>query len=140
MEKVINFTDTEFVKDTLNSDPKMVFNNKNTRQYESFKFDLFGDIITVRFFDNVYSKDDPDMWIFGNCNFADQLINLSTKSISGNPLSRNQIKQTFIHECIHIILESGQYFEESYNEGLVEWIAKCVNIMFFTNTELAKHF
>lgn len=140
MEKVINFTDTEFVKDTLNPDPKIVFNNKNTRQYESFKFDLFGDIITVRFFDNVYSKDDPDMWIFGNCNFADQLINLSTKSISGNPLSRNQIKQTFIHECIHIILESGQYFEESYNEGLVEWIAKCVNIMFFTNTELAKHF
>lgn len=140
MEKVINFTDTEFVKDTLNPDPKIVFNNKNTSQYESFKFDLFGDIITVRFFDNVYSKDDPDMWIFGNCNFADQLINLSTKSISGNPLSRNQIKQTFIHECIHIILESGQYFEESYNEGLVEWIAKCVNIMFFTNTELAKHF
>ena len=127
MEKVIDFTDTEFDKDVLNPDPKIVFNNKNTKQYESFRFDLFGDTITVRFFDNVYSKDDPDMWIFGNCNFVDQVINLSTKSISGEPLSRNQIRQTFVHECVHLMLESGQFYEESYNEALVEWLAKCIN-------------
>lgn len=140
MEKVIDFTDTEFAKDVLNPDPKIVFNSKNTKQYESFKFDLFGDIITVRFFDNVYSKDDPDMWIFGNCNFADQVINLSTKSISGEPLSRNQIRQTFVHECVHLMLESGQFYEESYNEALVEWLAKCINKLFVSKISLVKRF
>ena len=74
------------------------------------------------------------------CKLSEQVINLSLTTPSSKPLKPEQIKQTFVHECIHIMLESGQYFEESCNEGLVEWMAKCVNMMFFSNTELAKHF
>ena len=110
------------------------------KKYENFSFNLFGDEIEVCFHDMVYSDEDNKRWIFGNSNFAEQVINLSTKKPSGNLLTPEQIKQTFIHECVHIMLESGQYYDQSYDEGLVEWLAKCINMMFFSNTTLAKHF
>ena len=163
MEKVVDFMDTEFAKDVLNPDEKIVFNKscrasnnnnvkntstKNTnkksmkkqKKYEDFQFNLFGETIDVCFHDKLYSNYDDSCWVFGSSNLSEQTINLSLTTPLGNPLKPEQIKQTFVHECVHIMLESGQYFEESCNEGLVEWLAKCINMMFFTNTELAKHF
>ena len=159
MEKVVDFMDTEFAKDVLNPDEKIVFNkpcrgsknnnvkNTNTnrnmkkqKKYEDFQFNLFGETIDVCFHDKVYSDYDTSCWVYGMCKLSEQVINLSLTTLSGKLLKPEQIKQTFVHECIHIMLESGQYFEESCNEGLVEWMAKCVNMMFFSNTELAKHF
>lgn len=161
MEKVTNFNDTIFAEDVVTENDNIICspytkypkrnngkqaskpsNKKNTKQkkYENFTFNLFGDDIDVCFHDYVYSDEDPDRWIFGNSNFAEQVINLSTKKPSGNPLTSSQIKQTFIHECMHIMLESGQFYEESYNEALVEWMAKCINMIFFNNIELSKKF
>ena len=113
---------------------------KKQKKYEDFQFNLFGETIDVCFHDKVYSDYDNSCWIFGNSNLSEQVINLSLTTPSDKPLKPEQVKQTFVHECVHIMLESGQYFEESLNEGLVEWMAKCINMMFFTNTELAKHF
>lgn len=159
MTKVIDFEDTEFAKDVITPSEKIVFikqhrensNNevtntskkkvkKTIKKYEDFTFELFGDSIDVCFHDMVYSDEDPNHWIFGNSNYAEQVINLSTNRPSGKPLSSAQIKQTFIHECIHIMLESGQFYEESYNEALVEWMAKCINQMFFMNKDIASRF
>lgn len=159
MTKVIDFEDTEFAKDVITPSEKIVFNKqhrensnnevtntskkkvkKTTKKYEDFTFDLFGDTIDVCFHDMVHSDEDPNHWIFGNSNYAEQVINLSINRPSGKPLSPAQIKQTFIHECIHIMLESGQFYEESYNEALVEWMAKCINQMFFMNKDIASRF
>ena len=159
MTKVIDFEDTEFAKDVITPSEKIVFikqhreNSSNgvtntskkkvkktIKKYEDFTFELFGDSIDVCFHDMVYSDEDPNHWIFGNSNYAEQVINLSINRPSGKPLSPTQIKQTFIHECIHIMLESGQFYEESYNEALVEWMAKCINQMFFMNKDIASRF
>ena len=37
-----------------------------------------------------------------------------------------EIYITLVHEIIHAILDTGQYFEESQKEPLVEWIARCI--------------
>lgn len=159
MTKVIDFEDTEFAKDVITPSEKIVFikqhrensNNevtntskkkakKTIKKYEDFTFELFGDSIDVCFHDMVHSDEDSNHWIFGNSNYAEQVINLSINRPSGKPLSPAQIKQTFIHECIHIMLESGQFYEESYNEALVEWMAKCINQMFFMNKDIASRF
>lgn len=77
MEKVVDFMDTEFAKDVLNPDEKIVFNKpcrasnnnnvKNTstkrnmkkqKKYEDFQFNLFGETIDVCFHDKVYSDYD----------------------------------------------------------------------------------
>lgn len=113
---------------------------KSKKTYKDFKFDLFGDKFNVHFTDAVHDVDDNDHWIFGNSNYSECEINLSTKSPLGHPLKPEQIKQTFIHECVHMMLESGQYYNESCNEALVEWMAKCVNVMFFSNSDIAKKF
>lgn len=161
MTKIVDFEDTDFAQDVITSEEKIVFNkshrentknevtntskksskkNEKMKKYEDFTFDLFGDTIDVCFHDMVYSDEDPNHWIFGNSNYAEQVINLSIKRPSGKPLSSAQVKQTFIHECVHIMLESGQFYEESYNEALVEWMAKCINQMFFMNKTIASKF
>lgn len=160
MTKVVDFEDTEFAKDVITSNEKIVFNKQHrdnsnnevtntskrsaravkVKKYTDFTFELFGDTIDVCFHDMVHSDEDPNHWIFGNSNYAEQVINLSIKKPSGKALSPAQIKQTFVHECVHIMLESGQFYEESYNEALVEWMAKCINQMFFMNKDLANRF
>ncbi len=165
MQKITNFNDTVFSEDVNPSNEKIVFptatksrkegavtkvkktakkstsvvksNNKN---YEDFTFDLMGDTYEVNFHDGVYDVEDNKQWIFGNCCLADRVINISTKTQFGKPLSKNQIKTTFTHELTHIILESGQFYDESYNEHLVEWIGKCIAMMFLTDTRFNKIF
>ena len=121
MEKVVDFMDTEFAKDVLNPDEKIVFNkpcrasknnnvkNTNTKRnmkkqkkYEDFQFNLFGETIDVCFHDKVYSDYDTSCWIFGNSNLSEQVINLSLTTPSGKPLKPEQIKQTFVLSLIHI--------------------------------------
>lgn len=107
------------------------------KEYKNFKFDLFGDIIDVCFLPKVCNK---NKWIFGDSNFAEQRIRLSLYKPSGAPLSPQQINQTFIHECVHIMLESGQFLNESNDEPLVEWLGKCINVMFMANKDISSHF
>lgn len=109
-------------KATKKVTPKKVTKKPTTKKYKNFKFDFFGDTIQVKFFDKVTDMDGN--WIFGNASYDDCTINCSTINCSGRPLTENQIKNTLIHEAIHIILQSGQYFEENNNEALVEWLAK----------------
>lgn len=153
MEKVVDFNDTVFAEDVVpvgakinfpreNSKSKATSNKKAPKQkkHEDFTINLFGDDIDVCFHDKVFSDQDNTQWIFGNCNFAERVINISLQTPSGRNLTDSQIKQTFVHEMVHIMLESGQYYDASYDEGLVEWLAKCINMMFFSNVTLAKHF
>ena len=37
-----------------------------------------------------------------------------------------ELDKNLIHECIHAILDEGQFFDESSNEPLVEWLARCI--------------
>lgn len=159
MQKITNFNDTVFSEDVNPSNEKIVFPTSpkmrkegtttkvkktakkstamvksNNKVYKDFTFDFMGDTYEVNFHDGVYDVEDNQHWIFGNCCLADRVINISTKTQYGKPLSNNQIKTTFTHELTHIILESGQFYDESYNEHLVEWIGKCISMLFLTDT------
>lgn len=147
MEQVKNFDDTIFAENVIgendvikfprdhhrngssSTEPKSKTKKKVSKVYEDFDFDLFGDTFHVHFQDQVFSKENNNYWVFGHSNYANLEISLSTKRQNGMPLLHQQIKQTFIHEVVHMILESGQFYDESYNEALVEWIAKCINQM-----------
>ena len=41
-------------------------------------------------------------------------------------IHKDTLQETYYHEIIHSILNEGQYKEESDDEHLVEWIAKCL--------------
>lgn len=163
--KTVDFEDTDFAQDVITENERIVFSKRSGSKttsktnkpvqkksnkygtcdstncrYEDFSFNLFGDTIDVYFHDQVFSEEDENHWIFGNSNYAEQVINISLKRPSGNALSPSQIKQTFVHECVHIMLESGQFYDESYNEALVEWLAKCINMLFMTNKEISSRF
>lgn len=147
MTQVKNFDDTIFAENVIgendvikfprdhhrngsaSAEPSHKSKKKVSKVYEDFDFDLFGDTFYVHFQDQVFSKEDHNYWVFGHSNYANLEIDLSTKRQDGMPLLPQQIKQTFIHEVVHMLLESGQFYDESYNEALVEWIAKCINQM-----------
>ena len=41
-------------------------------------------------------------------------------------INNDSLQETYYHEILHSILNEGQYNEESDNEPLVEWMAKCL--------------
>lgn len=101
---------------------KKVSPKKVEKKHKNFKFDFFGDTIEVKFFDKVTNQDGD--WIYGCASYDDLTIMCSTLNCSGRPLTENQLKTTIVHEAVHIILQSGQFFAENDNEPLVEWLAK----------------
>lgn len=79
----------------------------------------------VKFKDALLS-DDKEVFYFGSSNFIYKEINLSTKLPDNKIMDKDTLQETYYHEVIHSILNEGQYKEESKNEHLVEWIAKCL--------------
>lgn len=63
---------------------------------------------------------------FGMSNAIYKEIKLSTKLPDNTKIKEDSLQETYYHEILHSILNEGQYNEESDNESLVEWIAKCL--------------
>lgn len=97
------------------------------KKCKSKKFNIFGDIWTIKFVDKVIvdkGPEDPEHWLFGESNNIKKVIRVSTIDPDDKHLSDNEILTTIAHECVHAILDSGQYANSSGDEPMVEFLAK----------------
>ena len=79
----------------------------------------------VKLEESMLSKDGESFY-FGNSNATYKEIKLSTKLPDNTKINNDSLQETYYHEILHSILNEGQYNEESDNESLVEWMAKCL--------------
>lgn len=91
------------------------FNNK--------QFDIFGTVFTIKLVDTLDEEDKLLHYGITECNTKEIRI---SKEVMKAKQSDSEIYITLVHEIIHAILDTGQYFEESQKEPLVEWIARCI--------------
>lgn len=70
--------------------------------------------------------EDGESFYFGTSDATYKEIKLSTKLPDNTKINNDSLQETYYHEILHSILNEGQYNEESDNEPLVEWIAKCL--------------
>ena len=71
-------------------------------------------------------SEDKESFYFGMSNAIYKEIKLSTKLPDNTKVNNDSLQETYYHEILHSILNEGQYKEESDNEPLIEWIAKCL--------------
>lgn len=91
------------------------FNNK--------QFDIFGTVFTIKLVDTLDEEDKLLHYEITEGNTKEIRIN---KEVMKAKQPNSEIYLTLVHEIIHTILDTGQYFEESQKEHLVEWIARCI--------------
>jgi hypothetical protein len=97
------------------------------KKWKSKKFNIFGDKWTIVFVDKVLDNrgpEDPEHWLFGESTSLNKKIRISTKKPDDTLLSDNEVLNTVAHECVHAILDSGQYLKSSGDEPMVEFLAK----------------
>ncbi len=100
---------------------------KKERKWKSKKFNIFGDIWTIVFCGIVFAStrdNEEEHWIWGQTVDVKRKIRISTLDAENNPLSDDDILDTIAHECVHAILDSGQYCNASSDEPMVEFLAK----------------
>lgn len=97
------------------------------KKWKSKKFNIFGDIWTIVFADEVTEDrgpKDPKHWLFGATDHINKRISVSTKNVEGEPLRDREVLDTIAHECVHAILGSGCHNAASSNEPMVEFLGK----------------
>lgn len=87
--------------------------------------DILGTKYNIKYVDKIPMPNEHT-YRFGQENSADHIIEIATKFYSDSPISKEELDKNLIHECIHAILDEGQFFDESSNEPLVEWLARCI--------------
>ena len=93
---------------------------------ETKKFKIFGEPWDIKWIDCIKNPENPEMWRFGETDTGEHLIRISTQTIKGKPIKARSQEVTKMPELLHAILDEGQFLDESVNEPLVEWIAKCL--------------
>ena len=91
------------------------FNNK--------QFDIFGTIFTIKLVDTLDEDDNNLHYGLTEDNIKEIRI---SKEVMKAKQPDSEIYITLVHEIIHAILDTGQYFEESQKEPLVEWLTRCI--------------
>lgn len=89
------------------------------------KFDLFGTEYTIEYVNKIETVSE-DVFTSGCTNPAAHTIKIAKKDYNGNEVNPNEHKITLLHELLHAILDGGQYRQESNDEPMVEWIARCL--------------
>lgn len=93
---------------------------------ETKKFKIFGEPWKIKWVKCITNPDNPEQWRWGETNNATHLIRVSQECIDGTPIPFRTQEITRFHEMVHVMLDEGQYCQESQNEALVEWLAKCL--------------
>lgn len=89
-------------------------------------FNIFGTEYKLEFVDKIKCEDD-NMFCWGDTDGRTHTIRISLKDLNGKKISSKEVRITVLHELIHAIFNEGQYKDESNNEPLVEWVARCLN-------------
>ena len=98
-------------------------NNMNIEDFNNKQFDIFGTIFIIKLVDTLDEED--RILHYGSTEGNTKEIRIS-KEVMKAKQPDSEIYITLVHEIIHAILDTGQYFEESQKEPLVEWIARCI--------------
>ena len=95
----------------------------NIEDFNNKQFDIFGTVFTIKLVDTLDENDNNLHYGLTEDNTKE--IKISKEVIKAKQPD-SEIYITLVHEIIHAILDTGQYFEESQKEPLVEWIARCI--------------
>lgn len=97
-------------------------------EFKNRAFKFFNETYSIRYVDHIDSEEDGT-YSFGCTDLVNKVITIALKGSNDRQYSNTHIEQILRHELVHVILAEGQYLEESLNESLVEWIAKCIGIL-----------
>lgn len=89
------------------------------------KFKLFNTPWTIKFIDKPVHEEE-NMTVYGETDFNECVITVSTHNKNGRPKSGVELTQLILHELMHCIFGEGQYHSCNEDEPLVEWCAKCL--------------
>lgn len=90
------------------------------------KLSIMGTPYTVEYLEKVKKENQEEGIISeGLCDSSNRSIKVATKRPDGKDFPKEEIEKNFLHELFHAILDEGQYLEESSNEPMVEWLARC---------------
>lgn len=93
------------------------------------KIDIFGTIYTILIVDKIQGEED-DMCSRGLTTHSSKTIKIARGS-NGNTFDNEDMLITLLHEIVHCIFDNGQYVNNSNDEPLVEWTARCLNSIIF---------
>ena len=88
---------------------------------------------TIKIFNSTYKllyvneieSEDPDRTTMGETDSNLKTIKIRLLNREGKPVPKKELEITLLHELFHAILDEGQYLNNSMDEPLVEWLARC---------------
>ena len=88
---------------------------------------------TIKIFNSTYKllyvndieSEDPDRTTMGVTDSNLKTIKIRLLNREGKPVPKKELEITLLHELFHAILDEGQYLNNSMDEPLVEWLARC---------------
>ena len=98
-------------------------NNMNIEDFNNKQFDIFGTVFTIKLVDTLDENDNNLHYGLTEDNTKEIRI---SKEVIKVKQPDSEIYITLVHEIIHAVLNTGQYFEESQKESLVEWLTRCI--------------
>ena len=98
-------------------------NNMNIEDSNNKQFDILGTIFTIKL--AATSDEDDNTLHYGitECNTKEIRI---SKEVMKAKQSDSEIYITLVHEIMHVVLNTGQYLEESQKEPLIAWLTRCI--------------
>ena len=110
-------------------------NNMNIEDFNNNQFDIFGSKWTINIVDNIEPEVDEDSYkhhYAGMTYNAIQKIEIA-RTVRGEKLSNEIMCKTLIHELVHVICNTGAYFEKSNDESFVEFMARGIISLIYQN-------
>ena len=88
---------------------------------------------TIKIFNSTYKllyvneieSEDTDRTTMGVTDGNLKTIKIRLLNREGKPVPEKELEITLLHELFHAILDEGQYLNNSMDEPLVEWLARC---------------
>ena len=103
-------------------------NNMNIEDFNNKRFYLFGSECIINIVDSIEPEIDEDSYkhyYAGMTYNATQKIEIA-RTVRGEKFSNEMMYETLIHELVHVICNTGAYFNYSNNEPFVEFMARSI--------------
>lgn len=98
----------------------------NIENFNNKQFNIFGSNWTINIVDNIELKVDEDGYkhhYSGMTYNATQKIEIA-RTVREEKLSNEMMCNTLVHELVHVICNTGAYYEKSNDEPFVEFMAR----------------
>ena len=107
----------------------------NIEDFNNKRFYLFGSEWIINIVDNIEPEVDEDEYkhhYAGMTYNAIQKIEIA-RTVRGEKLSNEMMYKTLIHELVHVICNTGAYFNYSNDESFVEFVARGIISLIYQN-------